>query len=170
MAHDSEIISADQAFINKLKEIIESNITNEQFGVEELAEEIGLSRSQVHRKLKLIANKSVSQFIREYRLEKAMIFLRSEIGTASEIAYKVGFNSPSYFNKCFQEFYGFSPGEVKNLDSDELDKISTKNTELDTSSSETFGPFSKKASLVIVLLVSALVAIYFIDSKKQNKC
>lgn len=91
------------------------NLENEQFGVEDLSKEAGISRSQLHRKLKILKGKSVSQFIREVRLEEAMKMLQNEEATASEIAYRVGFSSPSYFYKCFQQYYGFPAGEVKKL-------------------------------------------------------
>jgi TolB-like protein/AraC-like DNA-binding protein len=107
-------LSLDELFIKKIGDIIEANILNNQFGVSELAKEIGLSRSQLHRKLRDINGKSPSQFIREYRLEKAMEMLKLKQGTASEISYDVGFSSPSYFNTSFHEFYGYTPGEVKN--------------------------------------------------------
>jgi len=98
-------------FLKKLSGIIETNLKNEQFGVSELAREMGMSRSHIHRKLKSITNQSVSQFIREIRLEKAKDLLEQEKYTVSEIAYDVGFNSPSYFIKCFHDKFGFAPGE-----------------------------------------------------------
>jgi len=107
-------LSMDKAFIKKLTNIIKVSLENENFGVSELATEIGLSRSQLHRRLNDITGKSSSQFIREYRLEKAMEMLKHNQATASEIAYRVGFSSPTYFNTCFNNFYGYPPGEVKN--------------------------------------------------------
>lgn len=109
----TEKYSKDQVLIQKLITIIEINIENEKFGVAELASETGLSRSQLHRRLKDINGKSTSQFIREYRLQKAMEMLKLNQATASEIAYRVGFSSPTYFNTCFHNFYGYPPGEVK---------------------------------------------------------
>ena len=106
--------SMDKAFIKKLIDILDINLENENFWVVELATEVGLSRSQLHRRLKDINGKSTSQFIREYRLEKAMDMLKQNQATASEIAYRVGFTSPTYFNTCFHNFYGYPPGEVKN--------------------------------------------------------
>ncbi len=105
--------SIDQALIEKLIAIIEINLENEKFGVGELATEVGLSRSQLHRRLQVINGKSTSLFIREYRLQKAMEMLKLNQATASEIAYRVGFASPTYFNTCFHNFYGYPPGEVK---------------------------------------------------------
>ncbi len=109
----AEELSMDQVFIKKMTDILEINFENELFGVAELAEELGVSRSQLHRKLHAINGKSASQFIREYRLEKAMVMLQDNVATASEIAYRVGFGSPTYFNTCFHDYYGYPPGEVK---------------------------------------------------------
>jgi TolB-like protein/AraC-like DNA-binding protein len=109
----SESLSMDQVFLNRLIEIVQDNLSNENFGVVELAKEAGMSRSSVHRKLRSITHHSVSQFIREIRLQHAMGLLQQNVGTASEIAFRAGFGSPAYFNKCFHEYYGFPPGEVK---------------------------------------------------------
>ncbi|WP_163710144.1 helix-turn-helix domain-containing protein [Mangrovibacterium lignilyticum] len=101
------------SFIHKLREIILRNLENEKFGVLDLADEIGLSRSQTLRKTKIATGRSVNQLIREIRLEEACKFINRENLTASEIAYKVGFSSPSYFNKCFLDQFGLTPGEYK---------------------------------------------------------
>jgi TolB-like protein/AraC-like DNA-binding protein/Tfp pilus assembly protein PilF len=106
-------LSMDQALIGKLTKILEVNLDREHFGVKELAKEAGLSRSQLHRKLLSITGKSTSRFIRDYRLEKAMVMLQNNSATASEIAYRVGFSSPTYFNSCFHDYYGYPPGEAK---------------------------------------------------------
>lgn len=100
-------------FISRLREIVEANFQKEQFGVNELVEKTGLSRSHIHRRLKTSCNKSVSQFIREVRLEKAKALLEEGNLTVSEIAYNVGFGSPSYFIKSFHDYFGYPPGEVK---------------------------------------------------------
>ncbi len=105
--------SLNQMFIKKLTDVVIANLSDENFSVDRLAVESRMSRSVIHRKLKKIKNQNVSQFIREIRLQKAMEMLRQNLGTASEVAYKVGFRSPTYFNTCFHEYYGFPPGEVK---------------------------------------------------------
>ena len=102
----------DEAFLQKLEEVVFQNLSNEHFGINDLVKEVGLSRSQIHRKLKKINGKSITQFIRELRLEEAYTLLNGKVGTAAEIAYRVGFNSPTYFNKCFHEYFGITPGEV----------------------------------------------------------
>lgn len=99
--------------ISRLREIVEANLQNEQFGVNELAAKTGMSRSHIHRKLKSISNKSVSRFIREVRLEKAKELLDEGNLTGSEIAYNVGFSSPSYFSKSFHDYFGYPPGETE---------------------------------------------------------
>lgn len=104
-------------FIQKLEEILDVNLSDENFGVSELANEVGISRSQLHRKLNQTVGKSSSQFIREYRLQKAMEMLKLNSDTISEIAYQVGFSSPTYFSTAFKKFYGHTPGEVKIQDS-----------------------------------------------------
>jgi len=123
----SKDLSMDQSFLQSLKEIVLCNLENEQFGAEHLSKEIGLSRSQVHRKLQKIVGKSITQFIREIRLNVALDLLKKEVGTAAEISYRVGFSSPAYFTKCFHDYFGYPPGEVK--------KTSKKN------------PFSRKSQL-----------------------
>jgi TolB-like protein/AraC-like DNA-binding protein len=109
----TEPLSMDQAFIEKLSRIVLSNLQNQNFGVNELAHVAGLSRSVIHRRLRAKKDQNITQFIREIRLKCAMELLQQHSGPASDVAYKVGFGSPAYFNKCFHEYYGYPPGEVK---------------------------------------------------------
>ena len=118
----SDVASMDQLFLAKVNEAIGNNLANENFGVDELANEIGISRSQLHRRLKSINEKSASQLIREFRLKKADEMLRKRVATASEISYLVGFSSPSYFNTCFNEFFGYPPGKVNSIQSSRTTK------------------------------------------------
>ncbi len=110
---ETQELSMDQALLKRLHEIVESNLRNEQFSVEDLASEAALSRSHLHRKLRSLTGQSISQFIRKIRLDHAIEFLKKEVGTVSEIAFRVGFGSSTYFIKCFSDEFGFSPGEVK---------------------------------------------------------
>lgn len=103
----------EKSFLNRLTQITEANLSNEQFGVSELVREMGMSRSYVHRHLKALTNQSISHFVCTTRLNKAMEMLRQNEATASEIAYMVGFSSPAYFNHCFHEYFGFPPGEAR---------------------------------------------------------
>jgi len=106
----------DQIFIRKLTEIILANLEDENFGTKELSRETALSQRSINQKLKSISGKTLSQFIRETRLHKALEMLQNGNLTASEVAYKVGFGSPTYFNKCFHECFGYSPGTAKKAD------------------------------------------------------
>ena len=82
-------------FLEKAKEVIESNISDERFGVSELADEMGMSRSNLLRKIKKLTDLSVSQYIRQIRLQHAMEILKDSSLTVSEVAFKVGFSSTS---------------------------------------------------------------------------
>lgn len=108
----SESTTTENPFLEQITTIIENHIANEQFGVSELAEAMHMSRSNLLRKVTKQANVSVSQFIRQIRLNRAMRLLKESRLTVSEVAYEVGFNSTSYFIKCFREHYGYPPGEV----------------------------------------------------------
>jgi len=106
----------DQIFISKLTGIILENLGNEGFGVNELVHKAGLSHYSLNRRLHAITNKTIKQFIREVRLQRALEMLRNEEVTVSDVAYKTGFGSPAYFNKCFHDLFGFPPGEVRKGD------------------------------------------------------
>jgi len=99
-------------FINQIESIILENLSNEQFGVSELADKMNMSRSNLLRKIKKNTQLSASQFIRQVRLKKSMQMIKETQLTVSEISYQVGFGSTSYFIKCFREYYGHPPGEV----------------------------------------------------------
>ena len=99
-------------FIDQIESIILENLSNEQFGVSELAEIMNMSRSSLLRKIKKNTALSPSQFIRQVRLKKGRHLIKETQLTVSEISHKVGFGSTSYFIKCFREFYGHPPGEV----------------------------------------------------------
>ena len=101
-------------FIKQAEVMILENLSNEQFGVSELAEAMNMSRSSLLRNIKKQTQLSASQFIRKVRLEKSMELLNNTSLTVSEVSYQVGFGSTSYFIKCFREQYGHSPGELGN--------------------------------------------------------
>lgn len=111
--NQDEALSMNDSYLRNLKKIVVYNLENEHFSVEELADKAGISRSQLHRKLKQLVGLSVSEFIRNIRLEEAVHKLKNNTGTISEIAYQTGFSSPGYFNKVFQKQFKVSPGEFK---------------------------------------------------------
>jgi DNA-binding response OmpR family regulator len=108
-----KVTPAEQVFLKKVMDVIEQRMANENFAVEDLASSVNMSYTQLHRKLKAVTDKTAAQFIRSMRLKRAMEMLSQNGGTVSEIAYTVGFGSPAYFTRCFQEEYGKTPSEVK---------------------------------------------------------
>ncbi len=107
-------ISTDEKFIARVKDIIEVRMSDGQLGVESLADEIGLSRVQLYRKVNALTGISVNDFIRKLRLQKGAQLLSQNWGTVAEIAYEVGFSNPSYFSKCFKDQFGVIPSNYHN--------------------------------------------------------
>ncbi len=105
--------STDEKFLTNVMQSIEKNMSEEDFGVEELSRKVAMSRSQLHRKLIALTGQSPSEVLRHTRLLRAKELLQKKAGNPSEIAYQVGFNSHSYFSKCFKEEFGVSPGDVR---------------------------------------------------------
>ena len=110
----SRLDDRDKAFVKQLHDIIKSHMGNSDFGVEDIGAEIGLSRVQLYRKVKAITGSSVVDLLRKARLAKARRLLEANSMNISEVAYEVGFSSPSYFTKCFKDEYGMLPGDVAN--------------------------------------------------------
>ncbi len=161
----------DKAFLNQIKDAIEANLSDENFGVNELANEMAISRFQILRKLRPLTGKNISQFIRETRLEKAMEYLKNDIGTVSEIAYKVGFSSPTYFNTCFRKYYGTTPGEIRlseDVLDDSIEKVEERSDEKDE-----YKKKNKFSNLIIFsavcFIVIGLVAAFLIANKYHSK-
>jgi len=138
-------VSIDQVLLKKVQEAIEKNYSDSSYGVEELALDVGISRAQLYRRLHSLTGKPASQMIKEYRLEKSFELVQRQVATISEIAYQVGFSSPSYFNTCFSEYYGYPPGKVKQLPSS---GIPTK--------------YISRKSVFAVLAIGIMAALVFI--------
>ncbi|MCA6075105.1 helix-turn-helix domain-containing protein [Fulvivirga sedimenti] len=100
-------------FIEAVRSTIQNNLSREHYGVNELAVDMGMSRSQLLRRIKESTGLSVSEFIRNERLGEARVLLKTSDHSISEIAYLVGFSSPSYFVKCFHDSYGETPGDFR---------------------------------------------------------
>ena len=151
--------SAENDFLTKLTEIVEANITGPQFGVSLLAKEMGMSRSNLHRKVNEVTKITVSQFINQVRLKKAKEILRHTTNTVSEVAYEVGFSNVSYFIKRFHEFYGYSPGEVGNR-SEAADSLDSSN-------------YSKKQIrnilIAVVSVIVLAVTLYIVSDLFKSK-
>ncbi len=106
-------VDADQKFLQKTIKIIEDHFEDEQFSVERLAEEAGISISQLNRKLKALIDQSAGQLIRSLRLQRAADLLSQNAGSIAEICYQVGFSDQSYFSRAFKKQFGISPTEYQ---------------------------------------------------------
>lgn len=109
----SQTTSLDKQFITNILDYINKNISDSNLGVENLAEELLLSRSKLYRKIKALTGFTATEFIRSVKLEKAKELLLKTEFTVSEISYKVGFSSPSYFTKCFKNHFGMIPKQIR---------------------------------------------------------
>jgi signal transduction histidine kinase/DNA-binding response OmpR family regulator len=100
---------ADEDFLNKINEIISGNIANSDFSMDEMAEVLHMSRASFYRKIKETLDLNPSEYLRLERLKKAAVLLRERNNLVNEVCYMVGFNSPSYFSKCFLKQFGVLP-------------------------------------------------------------
>lgn len=112
---EAHLENRDKQFLKQLQAIIQKNLSDSEFGVEDMGQQIGLSRVQLYRKVKAMTGSSVVDLLRKARLAKARRLLETRSMSVSEVAYEVGFSAPSYFTKCFKEEYGMLPGDVGNV-------------------------------------------------------
>jgi TolB-like protein/AraC-like DNA-binding protein/Tfp pilus assembly protein PilF len=145
---------SDPSFIDKAETLIVENLSNEKFGVSELAGAMSMSRSSLLRKIQKHTNLSASQFIRQVRLRKAMALLKQTALSVSEISYQVGFGSTSYFIKCFREHFGYPPGEAVKKESEAAGAI--EGLTLETPKRN----FSKIIIAVSLISMVALIVLY----------
>lgn len=107
------LADADKSFVRKLRELIDDNMGNPCFSVEDMGEKIGFSRVQLYRKAKALTGYAPNELLRKARLNRADAIIKvSEDKSVSEIAYEVGFSSPSYFTKCYKDFFGENPTDI----------------------------------------------------------
>ena len=155
----TEELHAGNSFLKKVIGIIENNLSDEHFGVEELSGEMNMSRSSLLRKVKSLTGVSVSVFIRKVRLHHARELLKDDSLTASEISYKVGFNSPSYFTKCFREEFGYTPGEHK-------DRVDEPEPEIPVTEIKT----DRKRWMIPLAVIVLVAAAFFLHrTLKENQ-
>lgn len=112
-AEEERLCSQDKTFVTRLRKIIQQHLADSDFSVERLGEEIGLSRVQLYRKVKVLTGKTPVELLRRARLMKARTMVTTTDRSIAEIAYATGFTSPSYFNKCFKDEFGVSPGGMR---------------------------------------------------------
>jgi len=103
------VAEIDKSFIDKFRKVIEDNLTDTELNVDDIGKTLGLSRVQLYRKIKSLTNYSPNEFVRIIRLKTAEQMMINTEKSISEIAYETGFTSPSYFTKCFKEYFSESP-------------------------------------------------------------
>ncbi|HEY5565195.1 MAG TPA: response regulator, partial [Rhodothermia bacterium] len=103
--------SAEEAFGRQVTEIVEKHLGDSNFTVDWLADEVGLSRRQLERRLRKISRLTPAGFIRLMRLRRAAQLLEKKVGTVSEVSYRVGFSDPNYFSRLFHQAFGVPPSE-----------------------------------------------------------
>lgn len=111
--NNDALTAADKEFVSRLRDIVMENMGNSEFGVEAMGREMGFSRVQLYRKVKAVTGLSVVDMLRKSRLQRGMTLLRQTDKSIAEIAYEVGFSSPSYFTKCFKDEYGMLPCDIR---------------------------------------------------------
>jgi AraC-like DNA-binding protein len=112
-AHSIALTKSDEEFIKKLHAIMYDNLSNSDFIIENIAEQFNMSRASLYRKIKGILDLTPSEYIRVERLKKAAQLLKEKTYKVNEICYMVGFNSPSYFARCFQQQFGILPKDFE---------------------------------------------------------
>ncbi|OON66725.1 hypothetical protein B0919_21315 [Hymenobacter sp. CRA2] len=108
---DISITSADEVFLQRAMAVVEEHMADSDFSVEQFADQMAMSRVQLHRKLKALTDQSTSEFVRTVRLRRAAALLQAQAGSVADVAEQVGFGNLSYFSKCFRELYQQSPSE-----------------------------------------------------------
>jgi DNA-binding response OmpR family regulator len=107
------VTSLDDVFLRKVMAAVEQHMGDERFHIDELSALVGMSRRQLHRKVRAMTNQGPGEFIRYLRLHRAMDLLQKGAGTVSDVAFSVGFSDPSYFSKCFHQQFGNAPTDVR---------------------------------------------------------
>lgn len=113
-SEENKFSARESLLISLLTETVANNYTNPEFGVDELAEALEISRSSLNRRMRETLDTTANNYIRDVRIQKAEELLRSSSLQINEICYRVGFQTPSYFIKCFRKKYGQSPNEYAN--------------------------------------------------------
>ncbi len=112
--------SSDELFMKRVMAIVNKNISNSDFNISQMVDEVGMSRTQLHRKLKELTGFSAARFMQNIRMQQAMKLLKEKKVNVSQIAYSVGFSSQTHFSTTFKQYYGVSPTEyIRQLEAEE---------------------------------------------------
>ncbi len=162
----ADVSPADKHFSEKLHRIIQERMSGSEFGVSELAKEMGMSRSTLLRKVRETTGKTANNLISEARLNQAMELLKHGTLTVSEVAWEVGFGSVPYFVKCFHYHFGFTPGDAIHGNVPEIGREDIHGFEMK--------PLSPGKKIIHILTIGSLIALivvsgtWFIHQKIQT--
>lgn len=121
---DLNVKTADEKFLDKLTDIVKNKMADSDLSVEVISKEIGISRSQLQRKLKQLTNQNPSDYIKTTRLRHAAWLLSTKNLTISEVTYATGFSSLSHFSNSFREYYGMSPSRYMEINNNRSEHLS----------------------------------------------
>ncbi|MCK5456662.1 MAG: response regulator, partial [Melioribacteraceae bacterium] len=107
------VTSLDKKFIERMIKIVEENISNTEFDVRQLADDLHVSRTQLYRKFSSVLGEKPKDFVRKYRIKRAADLIKQNYGNITDVSYQVGFDNLSYFTKCFKQIYNQSPHEYE---------------------------------------------------------
>lgn len=118
-----EVTSSDEEFLDNAMKIVETNIENYEFSVDQFAEKLNVSRALLFTKLKALTGQTPNNFIKTIRLKRSAQLILMDKLNISEIAYMVGFKDPKYFSKCFVQQFDVNPSEYKDSVESEVDDL-----------------------------------------------
>lgn len=102
----------EEDFVSNLLTVADHNLGNNDFTIDDMCKDIGISRPQLYRKITSLTGRAPNDFLRDIRMERALTLLKQKTGNISQVALEVGYNNPSYFSKCFHEKFGCTPSEA----------------------------------------------------------
>lgn len=159
---------SNQDFLTYLSGLITEHLADQNFGAKELAQLAGISQRRLCGKLRTIVNKSASLYIRESRLKKALEILKRDDVPVAEVAYKVGFGSATYFNKCFHEFFGWPPGKIRNGEYDYLKSSSPHKKLSEAFTGKKFMRTSINLAEFLLTVLILLIFVYLLIIQKSS--
>jgi YesN/AraC family two-component response regulator len=112
-----KVTSVDETFLKGLHELVEENLSDPDFNIENLKDKFNMSHTSLFRKIKALTGEPPVKFLRSYRLKRAAQLLKAKSGNITEIAFSVGFNNSAYFTKCFKEQFNRLPSEYQSVES-----------------------------------------------------
>jgi AraC-like DNA-binding protein len=114
ITNPSDVLKGERKFLIEFEALLEKNLADSTLSVEKLSQELGMSRVQLFRKISALTNKNVSDYIGDFKLQKAKALLKNSNKTIAEIAYETGFNNPSYFTTFFKQKTNQTPSDWRN--------------------------------------------------------